>query len=125
MKKIILLIISVICLACSDSINDEIEKTGIEKEYEIADMFLEFDAEKVGLISIIKDLPQEKTNSVLRDYLAKTLGNSTSLSSGDPMYFVNIVDTIATENGLSKKMTASIIFSYQYEMITNDVIIEE
>jgi hypothetical protein len=29
------------------------------------------------------------------------------------------------ENGLSKKMTASIIFNYQYEMITEDEISEE
>lgn len=128
MKKIIFFAILLTFTACNNSQNDKpsdkTEKTELERDYEIADMFLEFDSEKVGLLSIIKEIPQEKANSVLRDYLAKTLGTSSLLSMKDPTYIVKVVDTIAKENGLSKKMTASIIFSYQYEMITEDEIIE-
>jgi Zn-dependent peptidase ImmA (M78 family) len=128
MKKIMFFAVLMICIACNNSSKEkssnENEITELEKYYQVADMFLEFDAEKVGLLSIIKEIPQEKVNSVLRDYLAKTLGNSL-FSLEDPKYIVKVVDTIAEENGLSKKMTASIIFTYRYEMITEDEIIEE
>ena len=86
-------------------------------------MFLEYDAEKIGLISIIKHVPYVKANSVLRDYLAKTSLNFSIMEN--PEYIVKVVDTIARKNNLSKKITASIIFSYQYEMITRDEIVED
>ncbi|MGJ8715767.1 MAG: hypothetical protein ACSHXG_11735 [Maribacter stanieri] len=126
MKKfILLLIITVIFNSCnSSSKNNEPKKTKTEADYEIADMFLEYDAEKIGLISIIKNVPYEKTNSILRDYLAKTYGSGL-LSMGNTDYVVKVIDTIAQNNELSKRLTASIIFSYQYEMITRDEIIEE
>jgi hypothetical protein len=128
MKIMIFFSVILTLTACNNSQNDkpsdQTEKSELERNYEIADMFLEFDSEKVGLLSIVKDISQEKANSVLRDYLAKTLGTSSFRSMKDPTYIVKVVDTIAKENGLSKKMTASIIFSYQYEMITEDEIIE-
>jgi hypothetical protein len=76
------------------------------------------------LLSIIKNVPYNQANSILRDYLAKTLDFSQSTME-NPEYIVKIIDTIAQNNNLSKKLTASIIFSYQYEMITKDEIIDE
>ncbi|NCT17249.1 MAG: hypothetical protein GW771_03310, partial [Flavobacteriia bacterium] len=102
----------------------EKKKSEIEKDYEFADMLLMFEGEKIGLLSIIKDVPSEKIHAVLRDYKAKTMSNSSYYSLEDPNYLVNLIDTIATKNNLSKKLTASIIFSYKYEMITEDEIVE-
>ena len=48
----------------------------------------------------IKDIPQEKVNAVLRDYLAKTVG-STYQTMADPNYIVKVVDTISEKNNLS------------------------
>ncbi len=129
MKKITLLVLITLLISCNDSstresfANDD-EKSEVERDYEIADMFLKFDSEKIGLLSIIKNIPQEKVNAVLRDYLAKTLGSTLQIME-DPNYIVKVVDTIAEKNSLSKKLTASIIFSYQYEMITMDEIIDD
>ena len=126
MKRFILLsLVALFYSSCniSNSTEKSTEKSQTELDYEIADMFLEFDAEKIGLISIIKDIPQEKANAVLRDYLAKTF-RSTIQTMEDPNYVVKVIDTIAKKNDLPKKLTASIIFSYQYEMITRDEIIE-
>lgn len=128
MKNIIpLFIIALLIYSCNSSTKEkekEPTKSKTEMDYEIADMFLEYDAEKIGLISIIKNIPHEKANLVLRDYLAKTYG-STMLTMENPEYVVKVVDTIARKNNLSKKITASIIFSYQYEMITRDEIVED
>lgn len=126
MKNIIslLLIVTIFHSCNSSSSKSELKKSKTELDYEMADDFLEYDAEKIGLLSIIKNVPLEKANSVLRDYLAKTLG-STLLTMENPDFTVKVVDTIAQKNDLSRKLTASIIFSYQYEMITRDEIIEE
>lgn len=126
MNKIILLfLITTILISCNLSTKEnKPKKSKIETDYEIADMYLEYDAEKIGLLSIIKNVPHEKANSVLRDYLAKT-HNSTLLLMERPDYIVKVVDTIAQRNNLPNNVTASIIFSYKYEMITRDEIIEE
>lgn len=127
MKKITLLILIALLFSCNSSTSKNSntpkeEKSKIERDYEIADMFLQFDSEKIGLISILKNIPPEKANSVLRDYLAKTMISIESME--DTNYIVKLVDTISKKNNLSKKLTASIIFSYQYEMITRDEIID-
>jgi hypothetical protein len=124
MKKIIIFLVLLTCIACNKSpkekSSNETKKTELEKDYQTAELVLLLDAEKVGLLSIIKEIPQDKANSILRDYLAKTSGTSILRSWDDPSYIAKVVDTIAKKNGLSKKMTASIIFTYQYEMITED-----
>lgn len=126
MKNITLnLVLILILYSCnSPSENIDIEKSNVELDYDIADMYLEYDAEKIGLIAVIKNIPHEKVNSILRDYLAKTFG-STELAMKSPDFVVKVIDTIAKSNDLSIKATASIIFSYQYEMITRDEIMEE
>lgn len=124
MKITFLVLLVILCSCNSPSENIEPEKSYLEIDYDIADMQLEYDAEKIGLIAIIKNVPHEKANSVLRDYLAKTFG-SVDLAMKSPDFVVKVVDTIAKNYDLSTKMTASIIFSYQYEMITRDEILEE
>ena len=92
----------------------------------IADILLSFDGEKIALMSIIKEINVEKTFSVLSDYLNKKWENGYFQSPNvDPIYIDKVIDTIAKENGISKKMTASIIFMYEFEMITEDEIIDE
>lgn len=103
---------------------NEKEKTKKELDYEIADIYLKYDSEKIGLLSVIKNIPYQKANSVLRDYLAKT-NNYRDLSNENQNYIVNVIDTIAQKNNLSKKLTASMIFSYKYEMTTKDEYFEE
>lgn len=126
MKKIIFLSIVLISFySCnSSSSKKEPKKSQAELDYEMADDFLEYDAEKIVLLSIIKNVPHNKANSVLRDYLAKSYGSDFSLME-NPDYVAKTIETIAQKNNLSKKITASIIFSYQYEMITREEIMDE
>ena len=130
MKKILIILLIKIFISCDYSIPQESSKEESlsneevkELESELADMFLEFESEKIVLISIIKDLPTEKVKSVLGEYKSKTFIYQDKIE--DPNYITKIVDTIAKKNNLSKKMTASIIFSFEYEFITRDEIIDE
>lgn len=120
MKKTILIISSCNHTSHEKPTEPVVEKTKLERAYEVADYELKNDAEKIILLSIIKDIPNEKAVSVLRDYLART-----RRLREDSNYIVKVVDTIAKKNNLSRRLTAAIIFSYQFEMVTKDEIIEE
>jgi hypothetical protein len=132
MKKIILVSLLLVFYACGDSStkNNESSKNSKEKmsredvNYFFVDIELSENAEKIGLISILKDIHPEKGNVVLRDYLAKTSAIFYQFEK-EPSFFVNVVDTLAAKHNLSKKIIASIIFSYKYEMVTKDEIIDD
>lgn len=146
MKNLIYLLIVIISTSCSDSTtesninstaelnqsttaesNEENARNNSKSEREsfIVDMFLKSDAEKIGLLSVIKNVPHEKTNSVLKDYLSKTLFSEEFQNNKSSEYIEKLVDSIANKNKVPIKLTASIIFSYNYEMITKDEIIDD
>lgn len=130
MKKILTIFLITIFISCDYSTPQESSKEkSLSKEEvkqlesELSDMFLEFESEKIVLISIIKGHSIEKVKSVLGEYKAKTFLSQDTIDS--PKYITRIIDTIAKKNNLSKKMTASIIFSFEYEFITKDEMIDE
>ena len=88
----------------------------------MADIELETTAEKIALLSTIKGFPIENSQSVLRDYLAKTWQNQ---FSNDPNFYLKLIDSVSTINNLSLKETAAIIFAFRYEMVTEEEILEE
>jgi len=111
-NNIILFLLIATISSCGNTSSRETqeEKSQVEKNYEIADIFLQVDTEKIALLSLIKEIPQEQTNSVLRDYIAKTFNSYSYLTSEDPNYIIKVIDTIAAKNNISKKLAASIIF---------------
>jgi len=134
MKKVLILIFLIIFSACDNSSLKTKKESKNESKNEISDVetddwYVDFtlrgDAEKIGLISIIKNVPQEQANLILRDYLLKTDGTDFYTISEIPNYMFKLVDSIAQKNNLSRKLTASIIFSYKYEMITEDELKEK
>ena len=92
------------------------EKSKIEKD---KDFLGEEDIEKITLLSISKNISQKQVKSILNDYYEKTL------VFDDEIDYTKIIDTIAKKNKLSKQKVASIIFSFQYEQITEDEIIDK
>lgn len=125
--KILLLLLTVsISCANSSDVKPKIiqeNKSETELSYELTELLLEFETEKITLISISKGVPIEKTKTILQYYLSNKI-NSEILSNEDPEYFSNLIDTIAKQNSISKKLTASIIFNYQYGMNTDDNLTE-
>lgn len=129
MKKIQLVILASIFISCNysttqeSSKNEEISEEEAKESYrEISDLFLKSNSEKISLISMIKDVPVDKVYAVLSDYKTETFLNRYGLLDSNKI--ITIVDSIAQKNDLPKKLTASIIFSYEYEMITNDELLE-
>lgn len=126
--KYLLILILVIFSSCnnlSKSESDESKIKKAEKENPVEIDILEFEKEKIALLSVIKEIPYDKTNSVIKDYLNSDISTEMFFGDKNPNNFFKVIDSIAVKNKISRKLTASIIYSYQYEMITSDEIIEE
>ena len=130
MKKLLLLIILIVC-GCKDTeetksikIQEQRKEKGENKRKEkkekittYADMILELDAEKLALLSIIKKIPNDTLHLVLKDYINKTFPLVTDVSKVN-----KIIDDISQKYHIPKVKIASIVFSYNYEMLTKDEI---
>lgn len=130
MKKLLLILILIV-FGCKDTEETEsikVQEQGKEKEENkrkekkektttYADMVLELDAEKLALLSIIKKIPNDTLHLVLKDYIDKTFPLVTDASKVD-----KIIDDISQKYHIPKVKIASIVFSYNYEMLTKDEI---
>lgn len=122
MKKILLILILIV-FGCKDKEETEFleSQEKIKKEYDkahsLTDVLLDFDGEKLALLSIIKNTPNDTLRLVLKEYLKKTFPLVTDASKVD-----KIIDTISQKYHISKIKVASIVFSYNYEMLTKDEI---
>ncbi|WP_394776816.1 hypothetical protein [Flavobacterium sp.] len=120
-NKILICITLLNFISCSDHNKSDLkikkEKSKIEKDNNFLD---DNDTEKITLLSISKNLPQKLVISILNDYYEKTL-----IFDDKEIDYNKIIDTIAKKNNLPKQKVASIIFSFQYEQITQDEIIEK
>lgn len=131
MKSLSLLLTILFCaMSCRDNSTDKKQTESAEKTettfedneslyYKMADIELESSAEKIALLSTIKGFPIEKSQSVLRDYVAKSWRNQ---FSDDPSFYLKVMDTVAGMNDLSLKETAAIIFAFRYEMVTEEIL---
>ena len=91
------------------------------KNHSEENLFMD-DVEKITLLSISKNIPLKQVNSVLKDYYDKT--SLAFVYNNNSDYYEKVIDTISKKYNLSNQKTASIIFSYQYELITEEEIIE-
>jgi hypothetical protein len=121
MKNIILLIFIIFCLnSCSNKKEEKVlsKSEKLTDSYFQADSELEFENEKITLISIMHGIPKDSVYLILRDYYAK---NDLSFDI-DSKSTENFIDTISKNRKMSKRKIASIIFSFKYEMQTKDEI---
>ncbi|MFV8352021.1 hypothetical protein [Flavobacterium sp. XS2P14] len=130
MKKLLLILILIV-FGCKDTEETESikmqeqenekgknkRKDKKEKTTTYADMVLKLDAEKLALLSIIKKIPNDTLHLVLKDYIDKTFPLVTDVAKID-----KIIDNISQKYHISKVKIASIVFSYNYEMLTKDEI---
>jgi hypothetical protein len=122
MKKLLLILILIV-FGCKDKKETEFLKTQeqrkekYEKAHSATDLLLELDAEKLALLSIIKNTPNDSLHLILKDYLDKTYPLVTDASHVD-----KVIEEISKKYHIPKTKIASIVFSYNYEMLTRDEI---
>ena len=109
-------------ISCNNSQKKITQQTSIKSKTQKEDVNFVDDNEKITLLSICKNISVKQAYSIINEYYFKTLlilprGNESE-------YYEKVIDTIAKKNKLTKQKTASIIYSYQYEIITEDEVIE-
>lgn len=119
MKKIIILIISCLLFSCEeskkqDSINDVVKIRKISEEY------VKYNGEKITLLSISKGIPCDTLQSILVDYYTER----GMLESGTVKNYENIILKISDKYNLPKRIIASFIYNFEYEMLTREEILD-
>jgi hypothetical protein len=97
--------------------NKESKKDMINGKYWLADSELKDNREKITLLSILKNTSKDTVTIVLRDYLLFTENDSIS--------FEKVIAVISEKHQISKHRIASIVFSYKYEMLTQEDVIDD
>ncbi len=96
----------------------------VRPEYGTAEYFLEYDGEKVVLISKVIKLDPIKVSKIISDYEEKTMNGF------EPYSKINeIIGQLANENNVSESVISTIIFMYKYDTLIKedyeDEIIDE
>ena len=120
-----LALITILCFSsCSkkESTKNEVSNDNTEKLTTFSDLIIENDQEKISLLSIMKNIKQDTLSLVLRDYLDET--EQTYDSKNSKIEYKNIIKSLSKKYNISEHKIANIIFSYKFEMVTEDEIIE-
>lgn len=119
---IMLLMILTILLGCEKSKSvEKSNKSSKTKAYNKSKKYVEYYAEKVSLLAIIKGVESKKLQSILIDYyttIYESDGNVT-ITEND-----NTISEISKKYNLSKSTIATLIYNFEYEMLTKDEIYE-
>lgn len=124
MKKITLLILTIFTLiSCFHKKDKKVlsKKEKISQSSSMADSELEFENEKISLISIMREIPKDSVKMILKDYYSKYYS---SIDIEDK-YTEEFIDTISRNRKMSRQKVASIIFNFKYEMRTKQEIEQE
>ncbi len=117
------LFLLIINTSCEDSESknqlSEKEKLYAEAETELSDQ-----KEKIVLLSAIKKISYDTIFSILKDYYSHTSEYSSS-SDSSRFFSEKAMELISKKYQISINKVASVIFSFKYEMLSKDEIIEE
>lgn len=123
MKKIIPLLL-LLFIACNNNKSQgKVQKTNRKVEEtqelkELSNIELQMSPEKISLLSIIQDVPRDSVCMILNDY--KSAIPDEIFIGDDKMKVERVIDSIAELRHISKKRIASLVFSFNYELITKE-----
>lgn len=128
MKKIIPFLL--LFIACNNNpsqkevekTKDKVKETSVSKD--LTNFEVEQSPEKIALLSIIKGVPIDSVYMILNDYKSK-IEYGDELIGDDKMKVYRVIDSISQFRHMSRKRIASLIFSFNYELITKDEIKEQ
>lgn len=126
MKKYIQIIFLLLSISsCSTETKKELpEKEKTISKYELADIELMDQKEKIILLSVIKEVSYDTLYHILKDYYAVS-NNYTFLSDKDVIICTKTINSISEKYQIPKSKVASLIFCFKYEMQTKQEIKDE
>ena len=120
-KNIIIIFAAILAFGCGNSKEKEKPPNELRSEaYNDSKSYIEYHEERVSLLAIAKEIPGETLKSILIDYYMETaLLNEIKIKENE-----NIVTNISKKYSVSKVKVASLIYNFEYEMLTRDEIFE-
>lgn len=120
-KKILFITALTLLISCGKK-----ERTPQQKQEIITEIIseeLDYNVDKIVLLSNIENLPIKKVNATIQGYFNAIYDTDFDLESVED--YQNLINNISKNTGLSTKRVASIIFAYVYEMRTKEEIGDE
>lgn len=117
-------------LACNKSTKKQETKKELTeqekalKKYKYAELELGYQKEKIFLLSEIKRIKYDTLYQILKEYIANT-PEFIKYEKSPEKDLAKIIEDISIKLELSKAKVASVIFSYKYEMMTQEEIVEK
>jgi hypothetical protein len=126
MKKYIQIIFLLLFISsCRTDTKKELpKKEKTVSKYELADIELMDQKEKIILLSAIKEVPYDTLYHILKDYYAAS-DNIIFLSDKDVINCNKTINSISEKYQIPKSKVASLIFCFKYEMQTKQDIKDE
>lgn len=118
-----ILIILISILSCTNS-KPKIVLSEREKLEEGVKEELSTYSEQIALLSAIKNIPYDSLSRILTDYYFATFDYRNSTDSLK-FYTEKAINDISDKYHISKRRAASLIFSFKYEMLTNEEIADK
>jgi hypothetical protein len=121
--------IAIFTLGCkSNQKVKEVVKPATEQEiredrYRYAEMILEYEYEKIQLLSIIHNINTDTVYQVLKEYLANN-PDFVKFGEAEKEKYDNLFSEISKKFKISRRRIATLVFSYKYETLTKDEIEE-
>ena len=124
MKSPISILIILICVlsCCNSKPKKELSKKE-KQEKRVKENLSEY-SEKIVLLSVIKKIPYDSLKFILTEYYTITAGYTNS-SDSLKYYSEKAISHISEKYHILKRRAASLIFSFKYEMLTKEEIVDE
>ena len=103
--------------------NESSEDNGQEVSAFFTDLILNQEDEKIALLSIIKNTQKDTVKLILKEYLSEA--DNVFKSQENKTDYLKIIDLISNKFNMNKNKVSSIIFSYKYEMLTQEDVVNE
>lgn len=122
-STISILIILISVLGCNNSEPKKIISEKENQDQRAKDELSNY-SEKIVLLSAFKKIPYDSLNLILIDYYSIT-SDYTNSSDSSKFYSEKAIIDISEKYHITKRRVASLIFSFKYEMLTKEEIVDE
>mgnify|MGYP000999370868 CR=1 FL=1 len=120
MKKLIYVFV-LLAFSCNEKKKELTREEKASNATNYAVEHLKDSKESISLLAIANDIPARQLQSMLTDYYARWQ----LMENDEPETYENLVKGISIKYNMSAKRVATLVYNYEYEILTSPVEIEK
>lgn len=120
MKKFIYIFV-LLTISCNDEKKPLTKEEKSVKAIDYAVKHLENSKESISLLAIANGIPAKQLQLILTDYYA----GWNLMENEEPESYEKLVNSISTKYNMPKSRVATLIYNFEYEILTSQVEIEK